>query len=1038
LIDAQASINLNKTHQDEMNMHLPQSLQSEYELINQASVRKQILSPKDSKPLIAVKQDVLTGLFKISDEDTFILSKQYSNILSTVKNYIGDNYKYGNEHDDMIKMRKLYDITDNMKSGKELLSYVIPKNINMTKKNKFSDPDNSLDYNAKVVIHNGMLKQGMIDGPIFQDNTSGLIHMVHNDNGTDETCDLFNSVQKIVCSWLIYNGFSVGLSDIIVEETEKKLIADKLKNTRIDAQTLINKLHSGTFENESLLNNKYEYFESEMMKMLDNAKTNVQKIAMSSLKKNPKNRILDMINSGSKGSAVNIGEICGVLGPQNISGKRVPHGFDHRTLPHFPKFDDSPEANGFVSKSFLEGLLPHEFFFHAIAGREGLIDTAVGTAEVGYIQRKMIKALEDCKVNNDMTVRDAAGNIVQFLYGEDGMSAISIEHQKLHYIAYTVEQMEDEYLLSPKDDLLLGRLLSVDATNQFKKEPKRFEMLYDFYKQVIADKKYLWTTIFKSIYDMSVQYPISLERILNSAVALYITDKIRVASDLNPIYVLEKLKELEETLIVSKTNKGNCLLMILLRCYLSPKRLIKKYNFSKDAFDNMISIIKLKFVKSLCDVSEMVGVVAAQSVGEPLTQANLNTFHTAGRSSTRAAQGGMGRVKELLSNSANLKTPMMEIYIKDDYNTDVSICNNVLNKIKKTLISDIIDDYEIIYCPIDKLDKLVKDNSFLKMYNVFEKDNKMKHNDLSPWLLVYKFNKDKMYQLNITMIDIGRVVNMRQLQEKINIKYHFTDDNDGALIMRINMTFKQDSIDILSELKNINNDILNIDIKGVSGIIMSSLDKQDTLKYNNTSNTIEKTFEWVIYTRGVNLIDILKMPIVDKKRTICNDIRETYKLFGIEAARTLFIKELNKVLESSNVNYRHISLLSDIITSKGQILSIDRHGLNKSDIGPLAKCSFEETGTMLINAGIFGEFDPINGISANVMLGQIAPCGTGDTKIMLDLDYILASNIIDTKITNDKSETFDSNNETECTKEKFTFTFTNINENEVIYKFITL
>ena len=151
------------------------------------------------------------------------------------------------------------------------------------------------------------------------------------------------------------------------------------------------------------------------------------KVALSNL--DPKNRVTYMINSGSKGKLTNIAQMIACLGQQNVDGKRIPYGFTDRTLPHYYKYDDSSEARGFVENSFISGQTPQEFFFHAMGGREGLIDTAVKTSETGYIQRQLVKAMEDLIVTYDYSVRNSSGAIVQFIYGDDGMDGTHVESQ---------------------------------------------------------------------------------------------------------------------------------------------------------------------------------------------------------------------------------------------------------------------------------------------------------------------------------------------------------------------------------------------------------------------------------------------------------------------------------------------------------------------------------------------------------------------------------------------------------------------------------
>jgi DNA-directed RNA polymerase II subunit RPB1 len=162
---------------------------------------------------------------------------------------------------------------------------------------------------------------------------------------------------------------------------------------------------------------------------LNKARDDTGRHAEKSLKND--NNVKQMVIAGSKGSFINISQMSACVGQQSVEGKRIPFGFKHRTLPHFAKDDYSPEARGFVENSYLRGLTPQEFFFHAMAGREGLIDTAVKTAETGYIQRRLVKALEDVSVCFDGTVRNSLGDILQFVYGEDGMDGAYIEQQQI-------------------------------------------------------------------------------------------------------------------------------------------------------------------------------------------------------------------------------------------------------------------------------------------------------------------------------------------------------------------------------------------------------------------------------------------------------------------------------------------------------------------------------------------------------------------------------------------------------------------------------
>ena len=175
-----------------------------------------------------------------------------------------------------------------------------------------------------------------------------------------------------------------------------------------------------------------ESFENNVNQVLNKARDTAGTRAQKSLKET--NNVKNMVTTGSKGSFINISQMIACVGQQNVEGKRIPYGFLNRTLPHFTKDDYGPESRGFVENSYLRGLTPQEFFFHAMGGREGLIDTAVKTAETGYIQRRLVKAMEDVMVKYDGTVRNSLGEVLQFLYGEDGMDAVALENGKLTHI----------------------------------------------------------------------------------------------------------------------------------------------------------------------------------------------------------------------------------------------------------------------------------------------------------------------------------------------------------------------------------------------------------------------------------------------------------------------------------------------------------------------------------------------------------------------------------------------------------------------------
>ena len=359
-------------------------------------------------------------------------------------------------------------------------------------------------------------------------------------------------------------------------------------------------------------------------------------------------------------------------------------------------------------------------------------------------------------------------------------------------------------------------------------------------------------------------------------------------------------------------------------------------------------------------------------------------------SSASKAVRGVPRIEELTRVTKNVKAPSMMIYIKDEFNQDKDKCITIKNKLEITVFKDIVKASRIYYDPEDFNTNIEDDQALVELYKDYQLMQPCDKNT-SPWLLRIELDKAKMLDHKLTMIDLHTRLDAH-FQGKVFCM--FSDDNAGDLIFRIKLfEDNEKNSDMLTDLKALESTILdNLVIKGVDKLLKVELLMNDYQKYDPLTKVFNKSFEWYLDTDGTNLADVLGNPFVDAARTVSNDVNEVYALLGIEAARQCLYNELYSVIKDAeaSVNFRHLSILVDTMTNKGSLMSIDRHGINKGDIGPLAKCSFEEVNDVLVKAGVFTEVDRINGVSANIILGQIAPCGTGDTEILLDEQKLLA------------------------------------------------
>lgn len=595
-------------------MHVPQSLQSHEELLQLAAVPTQIISPREAKPIISVVQDIVLGLYRMTKPNVELTEKQFFNLMVTNPRCVG-----------IVPPPQVAKGIVERWTGRQLLSTIIPKKINVDMKTGQFNENKSKAENANhiISIKNGEIFSGTFDKEVYQARTKGLIHSIYNEYGPEETRVFFDNTQKIICNWLVLNGFSVGISDMVVDDESLNTFSKFIHDMKVKVYDVIRKIHQGQYDNQSTKSTAME-FEREVNNLLNQAVKSVGDKGASQIDENT-NRLINMIKSKSKGSTINVSQMIGCLGQQNVDGRRIPYGFDYRTLPHYTKYDDGPESRGFVENSFIKGLTPQEFFFHAMGGREGLIDTAVQTSETGYIQRKLVKAMEDCKVYYDGSVRNASGTIVQFLYGDDGMDATKIESQVIPYADYDYDEFLARYTFSKKNyDTDLKHMMTEEAYKAITKKDK--DRMEQHIQQVTDDREFVILKLFKGKVESSVMYPVSFFRIINIAKGTLMNTIGPVKSDLTPGYILDKIDELANTLQVNVNHKGNYLFQILLRAYLSPKIVIMNYGLNKAAFDYIVEQVRHRYMESLAHPSEMVGVISAQSIGEPATQLTLNTF----------------------------------------------------------------------------------------------------------------------------------------------------------------------------------------------------------------------------------------------------------------------------------------------------------------------------------------------------------------------------------------------------------------------------
>jgi len=984
---------------DEMNLHVPQSLLAKAECENLMMVPRMIVSPQSNKPVMGIVQDSLLAVHLMTKRDVFLTKDHFFNNIMWVKTWTGTVPAPA-----ILKPEPLW-------TGKQLMSLILPEiNLKGTGNThpKGNTPNTMNVFDSEVLIIHGKLLTGIIDKKMVGSSAGGVIHTSWLECGWDRTRLFMDQIQQIVNYWLVNISFSIGVADTVADPATIRTIEETIDDAKGQVHSLVQRGQKGELETQPG-KTMMESFEQLVNKVLNTARDQSGKSAQGSLLE--KNAVKTMVTAGSKGSFINISQIIACVGQQNVEGKRIPYGFRHRTLPHFAKDDLGPESRGFVENSYLRGLSPQEFYFHAMGGREGLIDTAVKTSETGYLQRRLVKSMESLAAKYDGTLRTHRGTIVQFLYGEDGMDGVWVEKQKFDSFKLKAAAFRKKFFLDVNDEsfgLLPGSqdryYLEREVVEACRADLTLRAALQAEFDQLRKDQEALRPIMAcrepGREADDGSQLPVNMQRLIWNAQRMFNIDMNKPTA-LHPQKVIDGVKELSKKLVVvvgedhiSKAAQKNATLNfnIMLRATFACKRVLRDHRLSEDAFTWIMGEISSRFLWARVHPGEMTGVVAAQSLGEPATQMTLNTFHYAGVSAKNVTLG-VPRLKEIINVAANVRTPSLTIYLGEECAHDQENAKGVQSKLEFTTLGDVTQSTQIYYDPDLKNTIVDQDKEFVEEYYDMP-DEELDPEKMSPWLLRIELNREMIADKNLKMQEIAA-----KMAEMYGNDLHviFTDDNAENLVLRVRIVSdEEDKLRDQEEaavgqeddvfLKRLEKNMLEaLVLRGVTGIKKVYIrESQKTVWKDNEGFTTAK--EWVLETDGSNLMEIFCNPEVDFTRSFTNSCVEMFTVLGIEGVRASLLNELRAVIsfDGSYVNYRHLACLCDVMTVRGHLMAITRHGINRVDSGPMLRCSFEETVEILMEAATFAEADNLMGVTDNIMLGQLAKVGTGDLELILD------------------------------------------------------
>ena len=876
---------------DEMNMHVPQTHEARAEAALLMTPSSQLVSPQSNRPVMAIVQDTLLGAALLTARDSFVERDELFQILVALPTWDG-----AVPVPCVVKPRALW-------SGKQLVTLLLPPSTYLTRAagmHRDDDASGADDTIVRVVA--GEHLTGHLCKRALGTTEGGLVHLIFANEGPARAAQFIDVLQLLVVAWMQSRPCTVGVADFFVDAATRAAIASSVETAQRDGA-------GGPAGGEEQTQHR-----------LNCARDAAGKLVIAAVGRANNMRRMCII-AGSKGSSLNIAQTIGCVGQQSVDGQR-PARARGRCLPCFQRHSAEPRAQGFVASAYILGLSPAETFFHAMGGREGLIDTAVKTSETGYTQRRLVKSTEAIAVAHNGAVVDNNGCVVSWLYGDDGLDGARVE------------------AASPAT-LTLARaafsaLVDSDARAMF---------AYDFARAH-------WPC------SARVHVPAAVERIVRG---LPRRTAAPVAQVLRETYALMELGAYASSVVET---------MLAVDIALSGADVA-----------SAVARWKQNWARARVAPGEMVGSIAAQSIGEPATQMTLNTFHSAG-CAAHTVLLGVPRLKELINATGTIRTPALTVHALPGVEPAL-----LVRRLEHASLAAALRSAEVFYSPDPRVPAVERDAPFVEAYWEFPDEPLERAASglaCSPWLVRLELSAD-------SAVATSRVAELVSATADRTVLVFAADDNDDARVVYAReasaAATRESAVDMLTKLSAAT-------VLGVPGIRRALVVELSAPVWHADGRPSAATSA-AIKTEGGSFVAACCVPGVDARRLLSNDVIDVHRILGVEAARETLFREFRAVIEAdgSYVNKRHIGLLCDAMTYRGDVVSFTRHGLARSDAGFLARCSFEETVEVLFNAALFGDRESVQhrGVTSNIMLGQLAPVGTGTCDLMLDTCALAAS-----------------------------------------------
>ncbi len=892
---------------DEMNLYVMQNDGCVYEAEALSGVKTQFIMARSNKPVFGLIQDTQLGAY----------------LLSTIKTQMSPS-------DTIAGLIYAYNGLDKLKFSKKLLK------SGMTNRQFFSSilPRSLFYANGSVKIIHGELNDGALTKLHLGATYNSIFHHIHNRMGDEQAIMLFKFMTKLINWWLmnICPG-TARLTDIIPNSVVCNEIRDQTRGLDRFYEQMITDIYKTTKNKTSeqiLL-----LIERKICAHLDEIR-NKYSIMAHQYATRQFNAFNNMIESGSKGNILNLTQVVALLGQQSIAGGRVPIPEKRmRTTVHYPFNDNCASARGFVANSYFDGLTPSEMFFHSMGGREGLIDTAIKTATIGYIQRRFVKFMEECTIWYDGTVRlgiHHKNQLIQLAYGFNGYNPIKVNILQPHMKGVTDEEFNTKWIGSCGDAIVE----EVNELNNLRKEiewvtsvqiPVNFDMLLFETKEVSLNTKTMGSPR---------DYSTRLMKFVDNLPDFIFPVK---ATTVFQKYILRRLTFESRLIIMDR---------------LATNRVMNEYKLSIYQFEKILSHMKTTIMESIASPGEMVGCLAGHSLGEPAMQLTLNTFHGSGTGASTVITNSISHLNRLISLHNKPESCNMMIY--NNTPTDRQSVELLANKIIACELYSLLDCIYLYYIQDGNIHapgvKKEWRASIAALNELGMFDGDITYN---PYMVEMILKPSELYRRHLTPMDIEDKLRRTTGITVISIC--------SSELMGIVLLFNAHQYKTVEQIEKTIPHFLKTPISGIKNITQAYV-----------INAKEKN-EYCIQTVGSNLLDVMLYPNIDTTRIKTNSIHEMFKLFGQFATMNMLTDEV-KGIYPMYIDPRHIKLMVECMFFRKMPLAITRYGHKAMPIGPINHSIFETPFDAWLQATLANTTDSAVSLEASTVFGQIGRFGS--------------------------------------------------------------